>query len=162
MSGFQKGQLVVHCRDGLARVNDTTIMGDKQYFIVHLLKGDSDNIYVPYDRASSIIRNLMTKEEANEVIQYMKTVELEYNSNTKQRRDSLKRRLVSGNINDVAFLFKQLYFYKAKNENGTIKFGPVDLDMLNFANDNLLDEFAIVYGIDRNVIGPYIYDQLSR
>ena len=162
MSNFQKGQLVVHCRDGLAQIKDSTVMGEKEYFIVHLLKGTAENIYVPFDRADSIIRQLMTKDEANEIIQYMKTVELEYNSNTKQRRDSLKRRLVSGNIKDVAFLFKQLYFYKAKNSDGSIKFGPVDLDMLNYANNNLLDEMALVFDINRNVIESYVYDQLSR
>ena len=161
MSNFHKGQLVVHCRDGLARINDTTVMGEKEYFIVHLLKGSSDNIYVPYDKANSIIRELMTKQQANELIQYMKIVELEYSSNTKQRRDSLKRRLVSGDIKEIAFLFKQLYFYKAKND-GSIKFGPVDLDMLNFASNNLLDEFALVYDINRNIIESFVYDQLSR
>ena len=161
MSEFHKGQLVVHCRDGLATIKETTVMGEKEYFIVHILKGDADNIYVPFDRADSIIRNVMTKQEANDLIKYMRTVELEYNSNTKQRRDSLKRRLGSGDIKDIAFLFKQLYFFKAKND-GSIKFGPVDLDMLNYANSNLLDELAIVYDINRNIIEQYVYDQLGR
>lgn len=159
MLDFKKGQLVVHCRDGLATVSDETLIGEKEYFIVHTLRGAGENIYVPKDRAENIIRHLMDIKTAEEIIQYIKIVELEYNSNTKQRRDSLKRRLISGEIKDIAFLYKQLYFYR-KNEDGTIKFGPVDLDMLNFASNNLLDEFAIVYNKNRDDIEEFIDDKL--
>lgn len=158
---FAKGQLVVHCRDGLATVKDETILGDKEYFIVHTMRGSGENIYVPKDRAESIIRPVMSVDRAEELINYIKTVELEYNSNTKQRRDSLKRRLMSGDVNDIAYLYKQLYFYKTQTD-GSIKFGPVDLDMLNYASNNLLDEFAIVYKKDRDDIEEFVDKKISK
>ena len=157
---FEKGQLVVHCRDGLATVSDETTLGDKEYFIVRTLRGGGENIYVPKDRSESIIRPIMSEKKAEELIAYIRTVELEYNSNTKQRRDSLKRRLMSGDVNDIAYLYKQLYFYKTQTD-GSIKFGPVDLDMLNFASNNLLDEFAVVYKKDRNEIEDFIDKKLA-
>lgn len=157
---FEKGQLVVHCRDGLATVSDETTLGDKEYFIVRTLRGGGENIYVPKDRSESIIRPIMDEKKAEELIAYIRTVELEYNSNTKQRRDSLKRRLMSGDVNDIAYLYKQLYFYKTQTD-GSIKFGPVDLDMLNFASNNLLDEFAVVYKKDRNEIEEFIDNKLA-
>ena len=160
MLNFQKGQLVVHCRDGLATVMDETVLGDKDYFIVHTMRGSGENIYVPKDRSESIIRPIMEVEKAEEILKYIKTVELEYNSNTKQRRDSLKRRLMSGDVNDIAFLYKQLFFYKSQT-NGSIKFGPVDLDMLNFASDILLDELAVVYKKDRSDIEDFVNSKIS-
>ena len=160
MLNFQKGQLVVHCRDGLATVMDETVLGDKDYFIVHTMRGSGENIYVPKDRSESIIRPIMEVEKAEEILKYIKTVELEYNSNTKQRRDSLKRRLMSGDVNDIAFLYKQLFFYKSQTD-GSIKFGPVDLDMLNFASDILLDELAVVYKKDRSDIEDFVNNKIS-
>ena len=160
MLNFQKGQLVVHCRDGLATVMDETVLGDKDYFIVHTMRGSGENIYVPKDRSESIIRPIMEVEKAEEILKYIKTVELEYNSNTKQRRDSLKRRLMSGDVNDIAFLYKQLFFYKSQTD-GSIKFGPVDLDMLNFASDILLDELAVVYKKDRSDIEDFVNSKIS-
>ena len=160
MLNFQKGQLVVHCRDGLATVMDETVLGDKDYFIVHTMRGSGENIYVPKDRSESIIRPIMEVDKAEEILKYIKTVELEYNSNTKQRRDSLKRRLMSGDVNDIAFLYKQLFFYKSQTD-GSIKFGPVDLDMLNFASDILLDELAVVYKKDRSDIEDFVNNKIS-
>ena len=156
---YKKGQLVVHCRDGLATVIDETTLGDKEYFIVHTMRGSGENIYVPKDRADSIIRPIMDEKNAEQIISYIKTVELEYNSNTKQRRDSLKRRLMSGDVNDIAFLYKQLFFYKTQTD-GSIKFGPVDLDMLNYASNNLLDELAVVYKKDRNDIEDFVDNKI--
>lgn len=160
MKAFKKGDRVIHCRDGLAVVVDDTIISDNEYFVVRTIRGGSENIYVPISKAGVIIRSIMTKDEANEIVEYIKTVEFEYNSNTKQRRDSLKRRLMSGEVKDIAFLFKQLYLFKTAN-NPNIKYGPVDLDMLKYASDNLLDELAISYDVPRDKIEEFIYNKLG-
>lgn len=159
MIQYKKGDRVIHCRDGLAVVVDQTLISEKEYFVVKTIRGGGENIYVPFDRAESIIRPIMNAKEADELIDYMKGVEIEYNSNTKQRRDSLKRRLSSGQVKDIAYLCKQLYFYRTLKGEGA-KYGPVDLDMLNYANNNMLDEFAISYDIDRDKIEEFIYQKL--
>lgn len=160
MGVFSKGDRVIHCRDGLAIVVDDTIIAGNEYFVVKTVRGGGENIYVPIDRAAAIIRPLMTQKEADELINSIKNIQPEYNNNTKQRRDSLKRRLMSGSVNDIAFLFKQLYLYKTANDPG-IKYGPVDLDMLQYAADNLLDELAISYDVPRDEIEVFVYNKLS-
>ncbi len=160
MSSFRKGQQVIHCRDGLAVIVDETLMAGNSYFIVRTIRGAGENIYVPIDRADQIIRFLMTEKEAEELVNYIKTIELDFNPNTKQRRDAIKRRLLSGDVKDNAYLFKQLYFYKTLND-GSIKYGPLDIDMLSFASDNLLDELAISFNKSRDAIEEYIYKKLS-
>ena len=160
MVQYKNGDRVIHCRDGLAVVVNHTLIGEKEYYVVKTIRGGGENIYVPFDRAEIIIRPIMSKKEADELIEYMKGIEVEYNSNTKQRRDSLKRRLSSGDVKDIAHLFKQLYFFKTSIDH-SIRYGPVDLDMLNYANNNLLDEFAISYDIDRDAIEEFVYKKLS-
>ena len=160
MGVFFKGDRVIHCRDGLAIVVDDTIIAGNEYFVVKTVRGGGENIYVPIDRAAAIIRPLMAQKEADELINSIKNIQPEYNNNTKQRRDSLKRRLMSGSVNDIAFLFKQLYLYKTANDPG-IKYGPVDLDMLQYAADNLLDELAISYDVPRDEIEVFVYNKLS-
>ena len=161
MSIFQKGQQVIHCRDGLAVIVDQTTIADNGYFIVKTARGGGENIYVPIDRANAIIRPLMTAKEADELVLFMKGVQIEFNSNTKQRRDSLKRKLGSGDVHDIADLFKQYYFYKTSTD-GSVRFGPVDLDMLEFARNNLLDELSLSYGRPRDEIEVYIFEKLSK
>ena len=160
MNNFKKGQQVIHCRDGLAVIIDETVMADKSYFIVHTVRGSGENIYVPQDRAEQIIRFVMDEKEANKLLDFIKTIELDFNPNTKQRRDAIKKRLLSGDVKDCAYLFKQLYFFNTLKD-GSIKFGQLDIDMLSYASNNLLDEFAISFGKNRDEIEEFIYKKIS-
>lgn len=160
MNEYQIGQQVIHCRDGLAVVVGNTSMADKDYYIVKTVRGTGENIYVPVDRADQIIRFLMSVEEADKLVDFIKTIPMEFNPNTKQRRDAIKKRLLSGDIKDGAYLFKQLYFYKTSND-GSIKYGALDIDMLSFAANNLLDEFAISYKKSRDEIETFIFDKIK-
>ena len=160
MNEYQIGQQVIHCRDGLAVVVGNTSMADKDYYIVKTVRGTGENIYVPVDRADQIIRFLMSVEEADKLVDFIKTIPMEFNPNTKQRRDAIKKRLLSGDIKDGAYLFKQLYFYKTSND-GSIKYGTLDIDMLSFAANNLLDEFAISYKKNRDEIEAFIFDKIK-
>lgn len=161
MIEFKKGQQVIHCRDGLGVIIGETTMMDNGYFIVHTVRGGGENIYVPVSKAENIIRPIMGNKEADELVIYIKNLEVSFNPNTKQRRDALKRKLGSGDIHEIADLFKQLYLYKKCND-GSIKFGPVDLDMLEFASNNLLDELALSYSIDRDKIEEFIYKKIAN
>lgn len=160
MNDYQIGQQVIHCRDGLAVVVGSTNMADKDYYIVKTVRGSGENIYVPVDRADQIIRFLMSEKEADKLVAYIKTIPLEFNPNTKQRRDAIKKRLLSGDINDCAYLFKQLFFFKTAND-GSIKYGALDVDMLSFASNNLLDEFAISYNVDRDQIEEFVFNKIK-
>ena len=160
MNEYQIGQQVIHCRDGLAVVVGSTNMADKDYYIVKTVRGTGENIYVPVDRADQIIRFLMSVEEADKLVDFIKTIPMEFNPNTKQRRDAIKKRLLSGDSKDGAYLFKQLYFYKTSND-GSIKYGALDIDMLSFAANNLLDEFAISYKKNRDEIEAFIFDKIK-
>lgn len=160
MSEFKIGQQVIHCRDGLAVIVGTTSMADNDYYVVRTVRGNGENTYVPVARADQIIRFLMSEKEADELVEYIKSVPLEFNPNTKQRRDAIKKRLLSGDVKDDAYLLKQLYFYKTLND-GSIKYGALDIDMLSFATNNLLDEFAISYGKNRDEIEEFIFSKIK-
>ena len=160
MNNYKIGQQVIHCRDGLAVVVGNTNMADKDYYVVKTIRGSGENIYVPVDRADQIIRFLMSEKEADQLVAYIKTIPMEFNPNTKQRRDAIKKRLLSGDIKDGAYLLKQLFFFKEQND-GSIKYGALDIDMLSFASNNLLDEFAISYNVDRDKIEEFIFNKIK-
>ena len=155
---FKINDSVIHCREGLSVIVGSKDMNGKEYFLVSVKHNSGETIYVPVDTASSIIRPLMNKKEADSLLSFIKKIEKEFNTNTKQRRDAYKRRLSSGDVKDIAYLYKQLYFYNLiGGENNTeIKLGPVDIDMLSYAENMLLDELAISYSIPREDIKAFI------
>lgn len=156
---FKVNDLVIHRREGLSTIIEKKDMNGNEYFLVRVSREDSDNIYVPFSNVDTILRNVMNQVEADSVLKRIQSVEREIASNTKQRRDSYKRRLCSGEVFDIAFLFKQYLLYL--QEPDKIKLGSADLDMLMSATRMFLDELALSYNIERHLIQDYIINRLK-
>lgn len=153
---------VVHAREGLSTITNITTMMDREYYVVVADKGDRENIYVLKERTENIIRPIMTLEEGMKVVEYMKSVKAEFISNTKQRRDQYRKRLLSGNVLDLAYLSRQLYFFNYYNSHGqVVKLGPTDLQMLKDAEKVLFDELALSFGVEREKVDQKIAELLA-
>jgi RNA polymerase-interacting CarD/CdnL/TRCF family regulator len=161
---FKINDSVIHCREGLSVIVGSRDMNGKEYFLVSVKHNSGETIYVPVDTACSIIRPLMDKKAADSLLTFIKKIEKEFNTNTKQRRDAYKRRLSSGDVNDIAYLYRQLYFYyKIGGEDNTeIKLGPVDIDMLSHAKKMLLDEFSLTYKVNRDEVEDFIEKRIKK
>ena len=147
---FELNQKVVHCRNGVSTIVNTAVMSGREYLLIRSLRGDGENIYVPMDAPNSIIRPVMKEAEADLLLSKLKDIELEFNPNTKQRRDSYKKRLSSGNVEDIAYLFRQKNLYEEFPDK--VKLGPNDIDMLRYAAEIFLDELSLTYNLDRSQI----------
>lgn len=153
---------VVHAREGLSTITNITTMMDREYYVVVADKGERENIYVLKERTENIIRPIMSLEEGMKVVEYMKTVKAEFISNTKQRRDQYRKRLLSGNVLDLAYLSRQLYFFNYYNSIGqVVKLGPTDLQMLKDAEKVLFDELALSFNVDRDKVDQKIAELLA-
>lgn len=161
---FEINEAVIHYREGLSTIIGINQINGVDYFLLRVNKVNAETIYVPIDTASNIIRPIMSEKEADAVLKYIKGIKKDYNPNTKQRRDSYKRRLSSGEVKEIAYLYKQLgYYYQAGGENNTeIKLGPVDIEMLNTAKNILLDELALSYKVNREDIDKYIEKRMKK
>ena len=164
MSGFNVNDEVIHCREGLATIIGSKEMNGKSYFLVHANRASGETCYVPVDSANSIIREIMDEKEADKLLRFIKTIDKDFNTNTKQRRDAYKKRLSSGDVKDIAYLYRQLYFYHSigGENNDEIKLGPVDLDMLNYASNMLLDELTISYKQPREKIAHFVEQRIEQ
>ena len=161
---FKINDSVIHCREGLSTIIAMNNMNGKDYFLVRSHLASAETIYVPVDTAHNIIRPIMSDKEADDVLRYIKSLKQDFNSNTKQRRDAYKRRLSSGDVKEIAYLYRQLYFYEklGGENNPEIKLGPVDIDMLTFAKNMLLDELSISYSVPREDIEAYIEKRILK
>ena len=161
---FEINEAVIHYREGLSTIIGINQLNGVDYFLLRVNKENAETIYVPISSASNIIRPIMNEKEADAVLKYIKGIKKEFNPNTKQRRDSYKRKLSSGEVKEIAFLYKQLgYYYQAGGENNTeIKLGPVDIDMLSTARNILLDELTLSYKVNRQEIDQYIEKRMKK
>ena len=154
---FKVTDKVVHCREGLSTIVGETCIAGNDYFVIVSDKTHKENIYVLKSRTENIIRHIMSKEEAMAIIEYMKSVDAAFISNTKQRRDLYKKKLLSGDVKDLAYLTRQLYFYNYYNSIGQqVKLGPTDLQMLKDAESVLFDEFALSFKTPRDQVDKMV------
>ena len=163
MSDFNVNDEVIHCREGLSTIIGSKEMNGKEYFLVQVNRISGETFYVPVDSADNIIRHIMNVEEADELLRLVKKIGKDFNTNTKQRRDAYKKRLSSGDVKDIAYLYRQLFFYHkiGAEENDEIKLGPVDLEMLNYAKNMLLDELAISYNQPRDAVEGFVEKRIA-
>ena len=161
---FKINDSVIHCREGLSTIIAMNNMNGRDYFLVRTNQAAAETIYVPVETANNIIRPIMNEKEADSVLKYIKGIEKEFNTNTKQRRDAYKRRLASGDVKEIAYLYRQLYFYEliGGENNEEIKLGPVDIDMLSYAKNMLLDELAISYKVQREGVEDFIEKRIKK
>ena len=161
---FKINDSVIHCREGLSTIVAMNNMNGKDYFLVSVNRNSGETIYVPVETANNIIRPLMNKKDADDLLLFIKKIKKDFNSNTKQRRDAYKKKLSSGDVKEISYLYRQLYFYeKIGGENNTeIKLGPVDIDMLEYAQNMLLDEFALTYEVARSEVKEFVEKRISK
>ena len=156
---FEINEAVIHYREGLSTIIGINQINGVDYFLLRVNKVNAETIYVPIDTASNIIRPIMSEKEADAVLKYIKGIKKDYNPNTKQRRDLFKKKLNSGDTKELSYLFRQNYLYKKHPDE--VRLGPVDLDMLNYATNNFLDEFSLTYNIPRNQIEEFVCQKFN-
>lgn len=159
MMNYKIGENVIHCRNGVSTILSMKEMGEREYFVIRALRGDNENIYVPVIGSENIIRPVMSVEEADKLLHSLVDIEKEFNPNTKQRRDAYKRRLGSGSVLDIAYLYRQKWLYEQYPDN--VKLGPSDIDMLDYASNILLDELVLTYNVDRDKIEEFVLTKIK-
>lgn len=155
---YSVGEKVIHRRNGVSTIFDIIQMNERDYYVVRVDNGDGENIYVPIEGQNSIIRPILSVPEADVLLKSLKDIQKEFNPNTKQRRDAYKKRLSSGQVEDIAYLYRQNHLYRDSPED--IKLGPSDVDMLNYASNMLLTELALTYNKNRDEIDSYIINKI--
>ena len=156
---YKIGDKVIHCRNGVSTILGMKEMGEREYFVIRALRGDNENIYIPVIGSENIVRPVMSVKEADELLHSLASIEKEFNPNTKQRRDAYKRRLNSGNVLDIAYLYRQKCLYTQYPEN--VKLGPSDIEMLEYASNILLDELSLTYNVERDKIEEIVVSKIK-
>ena len=160
---FQINDCVIHFREGLSTILAINNINGKDYFLLRPNHINGENIYVPLETAANIIRYPMTDKEATNLLKLMKGTKKDFNPNTKQRRDAYKKKLSSGKIEDIAYLYKQLFLYSrlGGENNNEIKLGLVDIEMLESAKKMLIDELSLTFEMDKTKVEEYINKKIK-
>ena len=160
----QVGDKVIHINGGVFVCDEIKIMnygyGDVKYIILKPYFVDSSNktltIFVPEDKKDGLIRSIMTKDEALEVIEKIKNIEPIWYPEAKVRKEKFAALLSSHDIDNICVVVKSLYVKQLELQGNNKALNLMDYDYLRKLKKGIEEELAISLDKPIDEIGEMI------
>ena len=159
---YEIGALVMYGRTGVCRVADISRQEGQDYYTLKPLFQSCD-IYTPVESEKVFIRPIISREEADRLIDELPDLDAEvYDSHvTRELSEHYQAAIASHSCRDLFSLTKSLYAKKQLAQQQKKRFGAVDERFMKWGQDLLFGELAAVLGITPEEVPQYIADRLS-
>lgn len=164
---FDIGQYVVCGNKGVCIVEDITTLDisgidkGKKYYILKPKYVAASTVYVPVDSAKVSMREIVSREEAQNLIDLIPEIEVLEIKNEKLAEQDYKNCMRSNNCEDLVRLIKTIYARKKKRQEAGRKETAVDGKYFKIAEENLYGELAVALDMERSEVCDYIIGQLQ-
>lgn len=165
---FNIGDFVVYGRTGICEVTDITTMKmtgvpkDKLYYILMPCKDKSGKIFTPVENGKVVIRPVITKEEAMELLSQISEIPELWIPNEKMRENMYKECIRSCECVELIKIIKTLYIRKRDRIAQGKKITATDERYLKMAEGSLYSELSMALGIPENEMETYITEYIEE
>ena len=165
---FNPGDVIFYGSTGVCRVNEIKMMefsksGKKQlYYILKPIYQDCD-ISTPVDNPKVFMRPVITKEEAERLIDMIPSIKAEafHSSVLRQLVEHYEAAFQSHDCGDLIKLTMSIYAKKRLCEEQNRKFGALDERFMKRAEDLLFGELSVALGIEKDEVADYISSRVE-
>lgn len=164
---FETGTYIVCGQHGVCRVENvgklqlTEASGDKEYYTLSKVYSRGGVLYVPADSEKVVMRPVISREEAEELIGHIKEIDMLQIDNEKRKEEIFKQAFKTCDSREWVKVIKTLYERKKIRLSKGKKVTASDERYLRTAEDNLYGELAISLNIDKNDVEQYIMDKIG-
>ena len=137
-------------------------MNNSDYYILVPIEDKSLIIDVPVDNKFGYIKDIMTKEEANELINKIPSIELISVSNDKYIEKEYKNLIYSGTKEDLIKIIKTTYLRNDKRIKNNRKKSERDDKYFNLAEKYLYNELSISLNMSFDDTKKFIINKVSQ
>ena len=160
---FKINDYIMYGSTGVCQVTDIVKSEDcdvdTTFYILHPVYASNMKIKTPVNNTKVVMRPVLTKGEVLALIATMPSQETCWIQDQKERTTTYKAALKSRNNEDLIKIVKTLYEEK---HIATKKITKTDEDLMNSAEKQLYEEFAIALNIPITEVVPFIQEQLSQ
>ncbi len=153
---FNKGDHVVNSNNGICKIDGTVTMntpnGNKEYFLLIPLNEPTAKIYIPVESASQRIRYAMSREDATQLIQSIKSINETYIDNEKEREKVYKAAVSSCNPRKLVGIIKTLYLRRLEREKSGKKNTVIDERYFKQAENQLHSELSFALQLEKEQV----------
>lgn len=165
---FEKGEYVVYGSKGVCEVVDVITMDlegipkDRLYYVLHPCDQKEGRIFTPVDNEKTVIRRIISKKEADTLINEIPNIDGLWISNDKLRELKYKECIRSCECREWIRIMKTLYLRGQERLASGKKITATDSRYLKQAEENLYSELSISLNIPREQMEQYIADKIEK
>ena len=165
---FKIGDYVAHYKEGVCEVTSIGKLDiscsdkKKEYYTLKPLYDAGGTLYTPVENEKRQIREVITSEEAQALIEDMLNIETIGVTDEKRREISYKEALLRNQCRDWVAIIKTSYTRKMKRIASGKKVINVDDKYLNIAEKFLYGELAVALDMTKDEVNGYITDYLKK
>lgn len=166
---FQAGDYIIYGNNGVCRVESVGtieiipgIPKDKMYYTLKPLYIKGSTIYTPVDNQKVLIRPLISKEKAMELIDGAEEIETLWITNEKQREEIYKEELATCDCKEMIKIIKTVYQRMQLRLAEGKKITNNDRKYFKMAQDSLYGELAIVLDMKKEEVEDFITERMRQ
>ncbi len=158
---FEKGDYVIYGNLGVCEVKDITTMNldgvpkDKLFYVLYPYHQEGKKVYTPVDNQKTVMRKIITKEKAEELLHEAPEIETIQAANDKLREEQYKECIRSCECRQLIKVIKTFYKQKKLRMAQGKKMPAMDEKYSRIAEDNLFLELSIPLETPRSDIKDY-------
>lgn len=156
---FKIKDYVVYGLNGVCMIEDIEKMSLKNKELEYYILSPINNkmtIKIPVDNTTMSIRNLMSKNEVMNLIEFISKKETIQIDDYRKKNQEYKSIIRSGNVIDIIKVINSINLEKNEKASLGKKINKTEDDILISAKKQLYQEMSIVLGININEVEDYI------
>lgn len=154
------GTYVVHWSGKVCRVEDISVLDftgtKREYLILSPVRDKAEKIYVPVEKSESVLRPVLSKEDAEALIGQMKEIEPLHIKDEKQRAQEYKDAFYSQNYMNLVKIAKELYQRRELRSREGKTLPSKDAQMMSLVEKTFEEEMAIALGVEKEAVRKLI------
>lgn len=165
---FDKGEYIVYGTTGVCRVRDIAAMSaqesgrEKLYYVLEPVGIAGSKIMTPVEGNKSVLRPILSREEAYRLIDGIREVDQLRIADDKQRESRYKEALKTCDCREWIGIIKTLYFRKKDRLARGKRLTEVDERYLKKAKENLYRELSIPLEISAEDVEKFITERMEE
>ncbi len=162
---FKKGDLVIYSTHGICKIDDICEKKfshvTKNYYIMHPMNDKRLSISIPVDNNKVSILELLSQEEAEEILESFKEEGADWIDEDKDRTEIYNEVIKKGNRIEIAKIINALMKEKVLLESNGKKFHEKDKKMLLGIQNILFSELAFLLNTTSEDIEEKVSEYIS-
>lgn len=164
---FSVGEFIFYSYKGVCKVTDVGSLNlpgvpkDKMYYTLEPYGVEGDKIFTPIDNPKSLLRPLITKEAAMELIDHMDDMETLNVADERKRELCYRDAVKKCDCRELVKIIKTTYLRKRTRSAAGKRATAEDEKYFRIAEDTLYNELALALGMEANCVKDYIVTRIE-